>query len=126
VRAPALSVIVLAGCLSQGSASEADAGSDAASDVVYDVKSEPPTYINPSCPVSFSAGCAGSGDGGCPPYHCIALPPECENNLTCACVSCADSTCGNHNCLPPDANPLDDLYVCSFDGGTFTVECINP
>ena len=115
-------VIVLAGCLSQGSAGEADAGSDAATDAVYDVKSEPPPYVNPSCPVSFSLDCPGSGDGGCAPYRCIPIPPECENNVTCACIACTSSTCGAPFC-PYSTGNVGGNAECRYENGTFTVEC---
>jgi hypothetical protein len=98
--------------VSDGGASEASDGgpSDA-------------TYINPQCPLYFSAGCCGfpSPDGSCPcaPFACEPVPSECANNLTCECIACARSTC-------PDCTLVDQVGHCMYARGTFTVECANP
>jgi hypothetical protein len=113
-----MAAFVLSGCSTAGGpASQPDAGPTDAT-----------TYVNPSCPVSFSGGCPGFDasyleGGGCAPFHCQAIPLECEQDATCGCISCASTTCDN---LCSYAGGPSNAADCRYADGTFTVECINP
>jgi hypothetical protein len=114
--APWVALLAFVGCGKSAATTPPEDHAGAGDAAILDV------YINPACPVFFSAGCCGQKgpDGSCPcePFSCVPIPAECADAHTCECIECvAGSTCS--------CGGGSGTANCEYDAGTFKVECNN-